>query len=363
MGIHGLMQILKDEAPNSYKELDKKEFTGKIIAIDASIALYQFMAQIRTKNTSGYGLQLLTDSNGEITSHIQGFFNRAANLLENGIKPIYVFDGKPPVLKYSELSRRRELKKKAEKETEEALERAKNAEDSDIEDEAVEDMNKASRRNIHITKQQIDDVKILLKLMGIPVIDAPCEAEAQCAELVKSGVAYATATEDMDSLTFNTPIVLRKLAMSEISKEKVIEINIAKVLEGLKLTYLQFIDMCILCGCDYIESIKGIGAKTALKLLRKYGNIESIIKLGKYEIPVNFEEKLNEVRKLFLCPEIVPSKNLLIHFNKVNNEEIMEFLLKKGFNKERINNVLNKIEKKITVNKSQPTILSFIKKQ
>ena len=114
MGIHGLFQLIKTDAPDSYKETDRKKYNNKIIAIDASILFYQFLVQIRTKG-SGYGQQLLIDDNGEVTSHIQGFFYRTANLLENGIKPIYVFDGKPPALKFTELVKRKELKKKAQK--------------------------------------------------------------------------------------------------------------------------------------------------------------------------------------------------------------------------------------------------------
>lgn len=369
MGIKGLMILIKTDAPDSYKETDKTVYKGKVIAIDASIALYQFLVQIRTKGT-GYGQQLLVDDNGEVTSHIQGFFNRAANLLENGIKPVYVFDGKPPALKYAELVKRKELKKKAEKEADEAEERIlahgiENTDDSDLE-EAISDLNKASKRNIHITKQQIEDVKTLLTLMGIPVINAPCEAEAQCAELVKSGKVYATGTEDMDALTFGTPIILRKLTMPESAKEKVIEINVSKVLSGLDLTYEQFIDFCILCGCDYCESIKGIGPKTALKLLRKHGDIETIIENlpDKYTVPSSLEDHLDEVRGLFKNPEV--TKDIEFKFTKPDREGIMDFLVgQKGFNKERVTKVIDKIsgKVKIKVDEKQPTIDTFFKKK
>jgi flap endonuclease-1 len=366
MGIHGLFQLLKSDAPGSYKETEKGAYKGKVIVIDASILLYQFLVQIRTKGT-GYGQQLLVDDNGEVTSHIQGFFNRAANLLTCGIKPVFVFDGKPPVLKYAELIKRKESKTKAEKEAAEATEKIENAEDSDL-DEAIEDFNKASKRNIHITKRQTDDVKNLLRLMGIPVIDAPCEAEAQCAEFVKAGKAYATGTEDMDALTFGTPIILRKLTMPESVKEKIIEINVSKVLSGLDLTYEQFIDLCILCGCDYCESIKGIGPKTALKMLRKYSDIETILENlpSKYIVPASLENNLEEVRNLFKTPDVKPADELEIKFNKPDREAIIDFLVKqKGFNVTRVNNVLDKIYKikQISIDKDQPTIDSFFKKK
>lgn len=367
MGIHGLFQVLKSEAPDSYREIDKTTLRGKIIAIDASILLYQFLVQIRTKG-SGYGNQLLVDDNGEVTSHIQGFFNRAANLLENGIKPVFVFDGKPPALKYAELIKRKELKKKAEQEAEEAEEAIQEAQDEEELTSAIEELNKAAKRNIHITKQQIEDIKILLNLMGIPIINAPCEAEAQCAELVKSGKIYATGTEDMDALTFGTPIVLRKLTMPESAKERVIEINISKVLSGLDLSYDQFIDFCILCGCDYCETIKGIGPKTALKLIRKHNDLETIFDNlpAKYTVPSSMQDNLEEIRNLFKTPDVMESEEIIIKFERPNREGIVDFLVgQKGFNKERVTKVIDKItgKAKIKIDEKQPTIDMFFKKK
>jgi flap endonuclease-1 len=371
MGIKGLFQLLKSEAPDSYKETDKTKYNGKVIAIDASILLYQFLVQIRTKGE--YGSQLLVNDDGEVTSHIQGFFNRTANLLENGIKPVFVFDGKPPELKYAELSKRKETKKKAAKELEEATERAEKLreEGSGSENEkelesAIEDMDKAAKRNIHISKQQFDDVKTLLRLMGVPVVEAPSEAEAQCAELVKGGKVFATGTEDMDALTLGTPVILRKLTMPESSKEKVVEITLSKVLSGLDLTYEQFIDLCILCGCDYCQPIKGVGPKTALKMIRKHGDIETIIENlpERYTVPESLENNLEKVRDLFRNPDVRPANEIDFVFGKPNREEIVEFLVsQKGFNKDRVNKVLDKIggKSKIKVDEKQPTIESFFK--
>jgi flap endonuclease-1 len=103
--------------------------------------------------------------------------------------------------------------------------------------------------------------------MGVPVITAPCEAEAQCAELAKKKKVYATATEDMDALTFRTPKLVRRLTFSQGggSKDKqqpILELDLETVLAGLELTYEQFVDLCILCGCDYCSTIKGVGPKT-----------------------------------------------------------------------------------------------------
>jgi len=145
-----------------------------------------------------------------------------------------------------------------------------------------DDIDKFSRRLVKVTKAHTDDCKELLRLMGIPIVDAPCEAEAQCAELAKKGKVFGVATEDMDALTFRTPRLIRKLTSAQgKDKDPIVEIDVELVLVGMNLTYEQFVDLCILCGCDYCNSIKSIGPKTALKLVRQYTSIENIVKVLK----------------------------------------------------------------------------------
>lgn len=384
MGIKGLFQLIKSETKDTWHEATREKYSGKVVAIDASILLYQFLTQIRTKG-SGYSQELLTDENGEVTSHLQGFFNRAANLAEHGIKAIYVFDGKPPVLKFKELMRRKELRAKAEHEVGDLIEQIEHGEEEgENVEEVIDELNKIEKRTVRITAKQIEEVKSLLTLMGIPVVTAPCEAEAQCAELVKSGKAYAAATEDMDSLTFGANIVLRKLTTPASAKEKVIEINTVKVLTGLGLTHDQFVDLCILSGCDYCETIRGVGPKTALKFIKKYGSIENVIMntCDKYEIPDQFQdtEFLKQVRNLFKHPIVTPAEEIEISFGRPDREGITKFLVEdRNFSLERVNKVLDKVRRSMGSNVSkiarnlgglggpgktdekQPTIDSFFK--
>jgi flap endonuclease-1 len=194
--------------------------------------------------------------------------------MTSGIRPVFVFDGKPPQLKGGELGKC--LARRARAEADLAVATAA---------EEVEDMEKFSRRLTKVTRQHNEDCQELLRLMGIPYIIAPCEAEAQCAELARKQKVYGTATEDMDALTFRTPKLIRKLTFSQASKEKqpIVEIDFEVMLRGLELTYEQFVDLCILCGCDYCSTIKGIGPKTALKLIKQYKTLEQVIKVVKSE--------------------------------------------------------------------------------
>jgi flap endonuclease-1 len=258
------------------------------------MAMYQFLVAVRSQGPGGGGqaAQLMNEA-GEVTSHIQGMFNRTIKMMTSGVRPVYIFDGKPPQMKGGELAKR--LAKRAKAETD--LAAAKAAED-------VDDINKFSSRLVKVTRQHNEDCKQLLRLMGVPVVNAPCEAEAQCAELARNNKVYATATEDMDALTFKTPKLVRKMTFSQAKgkdKQPILEIDHALVLRGLDLTYEQFVDLCILCGCDYCGSIKGIGPKTALKLVRAHKTIEAVIEHLKGEktvIPDDWFE-----RKIPILPE------------------------------------------------------------
>eukprot|EP00981_Chlorochromonas_danica_P000556 scaffold125_cov156-Ochromonas_danica.AAC.5 len=256
------------------------------------MAMYQFLIAVRSGPAGGGAAAMLMNEAGEITSHIQGMFNRTIKMMTSGLRPVYVFDGKPPELKGGELAKRLARRAKAEAD----LAEAKAA-------EATEDVDRFSRRLVKVTRQHNEECQELLRLMGVPYFIAPCEAEAQCAELARKGKVYATATEDMDALTFQSPKLLRKLTFSQSSKEKqpILEIDFSVVLAGLGLTYEQFVDLCILCGCDYCSTIKGIGPKTALKLIKQHHSLEKIISAlqseKKYDIPADwFEQRVRKTK-------------------------------------------------------------------
>lgn len=190
------------------------------------MCLYQFLIAVRAEGAQ------LTSVDGETTSHLMGTFYRTIRLLENGIKPIYVFDGKPPDMKAGELTKRAEKREEAQKQLDKATEAGEAA-----------DMDKYNRRLVRVTKHHGAEAQELLKLMGVPFVVAPCEAEAQCAAMVKAGKIFATATEDMDALTFGTNTLLRHLTFSEARKMPVQEFSYEKVLKGLEFTPEQVITL------------------------------------------------------------------------------------------------------------------------
>ncbi|KAG0575487.1 hypothetical protein KC19_5G007200 [Ceratodon purpureus] len=323
MGIKGLTKLLADNAPGAMKEQKFESYFGRKIAIDASMSIYQFLIVVgRT------GSEMLTNEAGEVTSHLQGMFNRTIRVLEAGLKPVYVFDGKPPDLKKGELAKRYAKREDATEDLATAKEAGNEA-----------DVEKYSKRTVKVTKQHNEDCRKLLRLMGVPVVEAPSEAEAECASLCKADKVYAVASEDMDSLTFGSTRFLRHLMEPTSRKIPVMEFDIAKVLEGLDLTMDQFVDLCILCGCDYCDTIRGIGAQTALKLIRQHGSLESILEnlnKDRYQIPEPWPYQ--EARRLFKEPLVTPSEEIPeFKWAAPDAEGLVKFLVEEnGFNNDRV---------------------------
>ena len=186
------------------------------------MSIYSFLIAVRSDG------QQLTNETGETTSHLMGMFYRTLRIADNGIKPLYVFDGAPPKLKSGVLAKRFARKSEATEAHEEAKETG-----------TAEEVEKFSRRTVRVTKEHNDECKKLLTLMGVPYIVAPTEAEAQCAVLARAGKVYAAASEDMDTLCFDSPILLRHLTFSEQRKEPILEIHLDRVLSGLGMDRKQ----------------------------------------------------------------------------------------------------------------------------
>ncbi|KAK4424481.1 Flap endonuclease 1 [Sesamum alatum] len=331
MGIKGLTKLLADNAPKAIKEQKLESYFGREIAIDASMSIYQFLVVVGRRGT-----EMLTNEAGEVTSHLQGMFGRTIRLMEAGIKPVYVFDGNPPDLKKQELEKRFSRRADATKDLNDALKNGN-----------IEDIEKFSKRTVKVTEQHNEDCKRLLRLMGVPVIEAPCEAEAQCAALCRAEKVFAVASEDMDSLTFGAPRFLRHLMGPSSKKIPVLEFEVSKVLEELNLNMDQFIDLCILAGCDYCDSIRGIGGLTALKLIRQHGSIEHIlenINKQRYQVPDDWPYQ--EARWLFKEPSVLTDDDQLeLKWTAPDEDGLISFLVNENaFNRDRITKAIEKIK-------------------
>ncbi|KAK7945345.1 hypothetical protein WMY93_001073 [Mugilogobius chulae] len=253
MGITKLADLVRSEAPDAISHKDISDYSGKMIALDTSI----IMQQIRAALSSSPGLTL------------SPLFYRTLTLLEHDIKPVFVFEGKPPTEKISTLEKRAEA-----------------------------DGRKFTNYSGVASTQTINCMD-LLKLLGVPVVQAPGDAEAFCAQLVKRGVVHAVASEDMDTLPFGAALLIRQLNGSKNSE--VIEYSLVKLLNKLNISQKEFVDLCILLGCDYCDKISGLGPKRALDLIQKHRTIEQVVlHVNRKTHPVPHFWNFEAARKLFL---------------------------------------------------------------
>ncbi|MEM2321423.1 MAG: flap endonuclease-1 [Candidatus Bathyarchaeia archaeon] len=315
--------------------VDLSSLRGKSVAIDAYNALYQFLAIIRQPDGTP-----LMDHAGRVTSHLSGLFYRTCNLLGLGIKPIYVFDGKPPALKEAEIKSRMRVKEEAIKKYEIALREGR-----------IEEARKYAQMTAHLKDYMVEDAKRLLTLMGVPWVQAPSEGEAQAAHLVRRSDADFCASQDYDSLLFGAPCLLRNLTISGRRKlprkDVYVEVNpeiieLKRVLKELGITHEQLIDIGILVGTDYNpEGVKRIGPKTALKLIKIYGSLERTLPtLKDAEFPV----EPTKIKEIFLHPNITDSYT--ISWRAPDVESVVEFLCgERDFSEDRVRKALEEAMK------------------
>ncbi len=335
---------LRDLVPKTIVRLE--DIGGKSIAIDAYNALYQFLAIIRQPDGTP-----LKDATGRVTSHLSGLLYRTSNLVEMGIKPIYVFDGKPPTLKAVEIKRRMKVKEEAFVRYERALKEGK-----------TEEARVYAQATSHLKDYMAEDSKKLLDLMGIPWVQAPSEGEAQAAHLTKKGNSDYCASQDYDSLLFGAPKLIRNVTISGRrklpSKNLYVEVvpemvELERTLKECKITYEQFVDVGILTGTDFNpDGIKGLGPKTALKMIKEHGNIENALP---YLKNAEFPAEPQRIRDIFLKPAV--TDNYRVEWKEPDIEEVINFICReRDFSEERVRKTLEKMQKGRDKSKSKTTL-------
>ncbi len=336
------------------KQIQFSDLKNKIIAVDAFNAIYQFLTTIRQPDGTP-----LKDSKGNVTSHLSGLFYRNMNLILGGVKLIYVFDGEAPELKEKTWEKRKEAKEAMR----EKYEKAKSEED-------IGAMGKYSRANVRLDEEKIKESKELLKAMGIAIIQASGEGEAQASFMAKDNKEiYAVASQDYDCLMFKAPLLIQNLSMSRKRKTisgyvevfpQVIELD--KVLKELEINQEQLICLGMICGTDYDPGgVKGLGPKKSLAIVKEYKTKEKIFnaieneeKFEKYEVDFDWKAIYNEIEK----PKIKKIKKDEIDFPKIDKDKIKKILMKHDFSEERINNQLEKLDE-VKKKAGQKTLFTF----
>jgi len=329
--------------------VDLKSLSGKSIAIDAYNALYQFLAIIRQPDGTP-----LKNHTGRITSHLSGLLYRTSNLVEMGIKPVYVFDGVPPALKEVEIKRRMRVKEEATVKYEQALRAGR-----------LEEARTYAQATSRLKDYMKEDAVRFLNLLGIPWVQAPSEGEAQAAHLAKKGDTNLCASQDYDSLLFGAPQLVRNVTISGRRKlprkrvyiqvvPEIVELD--RVLEELDVTRQQLVDIGILLGTDFNpEGVKGIGPKTALKLIKQHGSLENLLPTLK---EAAFPVEPQRIREIFLHPKVTDHYQLA--WKEPDTKGVIDFLCReRDFSEERVRKALDKMTEGLRKVRGKVTLEEF----
>lgn len=296
------------------RQLTLGELRGRSLAVDANNNLYQFLALIRMRDGRPF-----TDAKGHITSHLVGLLLRTTRLMvDYDIRPVFVFDGKPPALKRRTLEERRRYRERARRDWEDAVGRG----------DYSAAWSKAVTMN-SLTLPMQEDAKKMLAMLGIPVVQAPEEGEAQAAHMASKGDVWAANSRDYDSVLFGAPRLVRYVTISGqeflpskgTSRPLIPElIELQQLLTSLGINRQQLIDLAILVGTDFNEGVKGIGPKTALKLVKAHGGVEGLPEQYKKQLPGN----IDELRATFLSPHV--TENYEVSFKGLDEDGLRRFL-------------------------------------
>jgi flap endonuclease-1 len=305
--------------------------SNKKLAVDASSVIYQFLSNIRQRDGTP-----LMDSHGNVTSHLMGILTRSLNLMQENIKLAFCFDGSPPDMKIQERLRRNLIKENALKKLDEATLK-----------KDMKSMVKYAKQTSKLNSDMINEAKELIQALGMPVVQAPSESEAQCASLAKNQDVWGVVSQDADTLLFGAPFLIRNLTVSQkrrlpsgkfiIVKPELIEHQ--QVLNELNLNQDQLISLAILIGTDYnIQGVPGIGPKRALDLVKKYKTPEAVFKNVKHDF--NWQK----IYDIFTKMKVKTDYNL--EWNPLDKEKVIKLLVDKhDFSLERIEALLSKENK------------------
>ena len=326
--------------------IQMNDLAGERVAVDAFLTAYQFITSLRARGEGKDGTYL-RDSSGRPVSHLMGFLDRSAALIEAGIDPVFVFDGRPHELKFETLAGRKERRVNAVEKWEAA-----------IESEDWKAADKLGAQVVSYTPEMVQETQQMLDLLGIAWIEAPMEAEGAASVWCRQGKVSAVASQDWDVLLYGSPVMVRNLTSHGtkkfgrmISAERIV---LADLLEEHEITHEQLVDLGIMVGTDFHPGIRGIGPKTGLKLIKEFGAIEGVCEAKEKEVPA----RLDEIRELFLnhpiSGELPPS-------GMADEDGLKKFLIdERDFSERRVDRALERMKSAGRMRtKGQSTLFDF----
>jgi flap endonuclease-1 len=327
MGIKNLTSFLQEHCPTGIREINLTELSGKKAAIDTSIFLYRFK----------YKANRL----------IPKFLEQINRLRINNITPIYIFDGIPPEEK-KDVIISRQNKQKEKKVLMDNLEKEINeTDDLEQKNKLKLKLYKLDNKTIHVTKEDIQQVKYLFDLLNIKYIQAQGEADLLCSKMCSTGKVDFVISEDMDLLTSGSKLLLRDF---NIYTNRATIYDLTEIITKLEISYEKFVELCIMLGCDYLKRPIGMGPKKSFKLIKECGSIDAIFSNMKEKTAVledNYCEKFKKAKQIFTtynmdyCGDVCVNIESLFD-NQIDNIKI--FLNKyTGLSEKQISNRIKNI--------------------
>ncbi len=313
------------------REIEMGSLRGKVIAVDALNTIYQFLSIIRDRFTG----EPLKDSEGRVTSHLSGLFYRTTRMLESGLRPVFVFDGRAPDFKKGTQLMRRKIRKEAKEKWEQAVK---------VGD--TEKIRLFSQQASELTDEMLDEAKKLLDAMGVQWVQGPSEGEAEAAYLNKKGTVYACGSQDWDSLLFGAKRLIRNLTITGkrklpkketyvVIKPHMIELD--RLLSDMGITHDQLIITGILTGTDYNPGgVTGLGPKKALELVKEQKTLEAVLA----QVEWNSDTPAEKIFDFFKNP---PAEEFGIEKRLPDPDLVKEILIDHDFSNERIKKTLEKL--------------------
>lgn len=336
MGIKGLTKTITKYSPESITNENLYKLSGKKVAVDASLILYQQLLKAP-------GGKVFKNSNSKITSHITGVFYKIMNYISLNIEMIFIFDGKPPDNKQDCINQRKEKSKKAK--------------EASLKTTCEQEKEKLEKSALRLTKEMIDDVKKLLEFMGISYIHPEVgEGEAYASELCRMGYVDYVLTEDMDTMAYACPKLIRNCVDKSLKRKDIVSIfDYSRLINDFGLNHEQFLDFCILCGCDYCPIVPKVGNVTAMKLIKTHGSMDVIFEKTKekYDYPENYLTMFNEAKKNFkIFIDNIKVEDIDIKTSEKDIEGLTKFLIEDiEMNEKRVQNSLKKFHNNYNASK------------
>ncbi len=314
------------------RDIELESLRGRTIAIDALNTIYQFMSIIRDRMTG----EPLKDSRGRVTSHLSGIFYRATRIMESGITPVFIFDGKAPEFKQRVQLARHKVREEARAKWQQAVEAGDR-----------EKIRLYSQQASRVTHEMLDEARRLLDAMGIQWIEGPSEGEAEAAYLNRQGTVYACGSQDWDSLLFGASRLARNLTITGKRKlprkETYVTIRphvivLEEMLSELGITHDQLIITGILTGTDYNPGgVRGLGPKKALQLVKEQKTLESVMSHVEWE----FDTPAQDIFSFFKDP---PIQDARIEKRQPDIERVKRILIDEhDFSPERVQRTMDKL--------------------